>query len=1489
MAPHYLTTTAWLIVIVFIVDEVTSNSLFKLRVKRDKRPTGTPISLPIQSTSTDDVFLGGTGSIGSGFIQTNFDESSLTKLQVPGISPTSNVGFSPSIKDDDSLTTLQVPGVSRPSFSSADFDESSLTRLQVPGFSRPNVGASTTIDDDESLTKLQVPGISRPNTGSITSSLDEASLTQLQVPAVSRPNSGGFSPITSDDSSGKRQVSTTVRPAGSKFTAIDVDDADVKEIAAFVTTDLSKTLGRLRLVKIIEAETQDVAGKNYKLTLRLKNLSEDDGKHLICEVVVFDQSWTNTRIVRESDCSPTKAIPTSNDDIGLDVVNPFSISFPPNAVTEATPTKRQTPSTPRPIGGGYSPIDVDDDVKEIAVFAGTAITAKRNAGPAKVTKIVKAESQIVAGTNFKLTLELNQPSALVEKHIICDVVVFDQPWTKTRLLSEYSCKQNKNPSITTDSLVLDGKDKKSGSSSSSTGTDTLPKRETFSTSSLLTAKFSSVDVDDPDVKEVADFAMKVANTAAATSGHSAPVKLIKILKAEWQVVDAVSRNFKLTLELDDGAEESLLCVVSVLEESIWKNNSSWTNSRTLTESTCPFAKTLFFPLPFVYRNPNMGHKLIATILFLLIVMVLLIDTAALPAPEKRQFLPWIRPKREKIQASSPIKTSVSDSHGSNNSGPIGGDFSPIDVEDAEVKEIAQFATAAIASSRNSGPLRVTKIVKAESQAVAGTNYKLTLELTQLVSEGDIVCDVVVFDQPWTDTRILSESHCISNKNPSISSNELGLTSSTTVATPLTEAPKRQLPTVSRQIGGGFYPINVDDAGVKEMAAFAVSSIASSRNSGPAQLTRIATAESQIVAGTNYKLTLELHQPSAIVDKDIICKVVIFDQPWTKTRILSESNCTKNENPNDSIVETQSDGEFLTGIEQDTSNTPNKRHIPSSSISSNSGFFIPNPELTLVKKGQTSERLIGSGLTKTKVVDGQASKSKVAGTVGSLDDVSLVDLTETSFNDSQILSVGVPAQNGFSSINVNDPDVKDIASYAATAISSSRNTINLKLQKILSAETKTLDGTDFKLQYILTLELDHFIAGAKGENLLCKVIVFDQKGTEHRKMTDSLCLPIKNATITSADEVVIDASTPILSGFSAINVTSPDVAEMAEFATSVISSSKSGPVKLTEIVKAESQIHAAGRNYKLSVKLDNTAKEGSEGNLLCEVIVFYQTWTNTRILSESNCLPIKTSTVAGPRYVPRYKEDISLPVSQITVTPGPNVTDQFSPIDVNDAKVREIAAFATSAISANSDSGPVVLLRILRAESQVVAGKNYKLILELFGADRDILLCDVVVFDHPKKKTRVLTDSKCTSNKTPSVKIHDTPSSSTSAPTEIDFRNIDWTPFTKRQIPGIPTGLSTSGFTPVDVDNAEVKEMANFATSSINGASESPIILQLVKVVDAETKFLFGKNFKLILRVKNMVKGVEGENLLCEVVVFDQSWTNTRKLTESTCFGTRKNA
>jgi hypothetical protein len=241
------------------------------------------------------------------------------------------------------------------------------------------------------------------------------------------------------------------------------------------------------------------------------------------------------------------------------------------------------------------------------------------------------------------------------------------------------------------------------------------------------------------------------------------------------------------------------------------------------------------------------------------------------------------------------------------------------------------------------------------------------------------------------------------------------------------------------------------------------------------------------------------------------------------------------------------------------------------------------------------------------------------------------------------------------------------------------------------------------------------------------------------------------------------------------------------------------------------------------------------------------------------LPIKTIRVAGPRYVPRYTP----------ILRGVNSSDGFASLDVEDVKVKEIAAFASNSISANS--GPVTLLRILKAEAQTVAGKNYKLIIELIGTERDIQICDVVVFDQERSQTRILIDSKCNTDKTTSSKIPEVITeapvvSTTVSPPEVELKNNTDVIPNKRQVPGSSVGLNSNGFSPVDVNNPEVKEMANFATSSIS-ASDNPFILKLIKVVDAEAKFLFGKNFKLILRVKNMVKGADGDReMLCEVII-----------------------
>jgi hypothetical protein len=191
-------------------------------------------------------------------------------------------------------------------------------------------------------------------------------------------------------------------------------------------------------------------------------------------------------------------------------------------------------------------------------------------------------------------------------------------------------------------------------------------------------------------------------------------------------------------------------------------------------------------------------------------------------------------------------------------GFVGG-FSPAKVDDEEVLKMADFATTSVSANMNSGPVKLLKIVKAETQAVAGTNYKLNLELSGANSEV-IPCEVVVFHQPKTNTQKMIRSSC---------------------------TPKRK---TTRQVGvtapGGYSPINVNDVKVKEIASFATTAISANTNSGPVTLTKVVKAESQIVAGKNYKLTLELNG----AEGDILCEAIVFDQPWSNVRKLSESKC-----------------------------------------------------------------------------------------------------------------------------------------------------------------------------------------------------------------------------------------------------------------------------------------------------------------------------------------------------------------------------------------------------------------------------------------------------------------------------------------------------------------------------------------------------------------------------------------------------------------------
>ena len=84
--------------------------------------------------------------------------------------------------------------------------------------------------------------------------------------------------------------------------------------------------------------------------------------------------------------------------------------------------------------------------------------------------------------------------------------------------------------------------------------------------------------------------------------------------------------------------------------------------------------------------------------------------------------------------------------------PIPGGYTPADVNDPIVKEIAAFATVALSVSENAGQLKLIQIIKTEAQVVAGINFKLILELVTVSSyyPKSLIYQVIVFE--WTNTR-----------------------------------------------------------------------------------------------------------------------------------------------------------------------------------------------------------------------------------------------------------------------------------------------------------------------------------------------------------------------------------------------------------------------------------------------------------------------------------------------------------------------------------------------------------------------------------------------------------------------------------------------------------------------------------------------------------------------------------------------------------------
>lgn len=1170
--------------------------------------------------------------------------------------------------------------------------------------------------------------------------------------------------------------------------------------------------------------------------------------YMVCRVSVWDRAWLNDRQVTNISCDSLSLLADAEGD-----------STTP--ITDDSHKKKSNMllSAYQPVGADNPTTDsVSEQIEAYADFALAVVQDQSNDDEKlKIVKILASSIQVVQGKNIRLALEIASTNCKkdqsencsinnVKDYQVCNIQIWDQPWLHQKQVTELQCR----PKI-----------KKRTRARKSEDIDESPFVGPAPKSYLLGGPikinifkkptqrsqggFTTVSPTDTSVSEMADFA-----AAAISQSMNGPLSLLEVTSAAKQVIAGV--KYRMTVLLKGLDNEILSCNALVFDQS-------WTNTRQLSSFKC-----------------------------------------------KDQSKTVVQRKRRSTLEQQCIP----------------GGYCAVDLESDDVKEIASFAVTEISKSSNSGALRLVRITSALAQVVAGTNYRIGLRLTG--SSGSQNCEIEVFDQSWTRTRKLNTFHCVMDAVPpplpdsqlspaectpggfcsvdvegddakeiasfavtemNQSSNlepltlieitsafsqvgitgltykiDLRLNGSREYHNCLAEVFNQSQPTLVSSIcipdaaplqrssgesfseeeciSGAFCSVNLEDDDVKEIASFAVTRISQSSNSGPLTLVEITSALSQVVAGTNYKISMRLTGS----DGSQTCEIEVFDQPWTETRELNSFNCIPDPTSTPASEPECAPGSYCpVDLEDDNVRDIASFAVTKISQSSNSG------PLALLE--------ITSGFY--KIVAGTYYKISLRLIGPDQNHKCLIEVFDRSWTDTrtlnkfvcipddtplQIVTEAAPTEpecipGGYCREEIEDSVVKGIVSFAVSEMSKASNSRPLALVEIVSAFSQVVAGKNYKINLRLN---------GSGGTQTCEINVFDQPWTQTRRLETFSC--------------VLDAlprQTPLqrTGGYTEVEINDESVKEMASFTVAEISkSSNSGPLTLIEITSASKQI-VSGINYKLGLRLST-----ADGKLMCNAVIYDQSWTGTRKISSLNCVPESESESTTDDSNTLNKLDqtnqpnqrlggVHPATPEPEEIPSPNlgrseprcIPGGYCAVDLNDRNVKQIASFAVSEISKASNSGPLRLVKITSAFSQVVAGRNFKIGLQITGSEGS-QTCLIKVFDQPWTRTRKLETFTCTLDIAPS-------------PSPVP---------------------RTGGYTTVETDDESVREMASFAVAEISKSSNFGS-LTLVDITSASKQIVSGINYKIGLRLS----AADGHQN-CEVIIYDQSWTGKRKLTSFIC-------
>ncbi|XP_067681430.1 uncharacterized protein [Haliotis asinina] len=464
-------------------------------------------------------------------------------------------------------------------------------------------------------------------------------------------------------------------------TTVDVNRDDVQQMASFALTQLNTLLGSQNtLVSVVQAKTQVVAGIKYFLTLDIKNGKETQ----TCTVTVWSRVWLNDKQVTQHACTSR--------------------------------TKRDG------LVGATTSVNVTRTVLKMATYAVTTLNGLQGVHNS-LDQVISAKTQVVSGTNYFLKIRMSDGSQTQ----ICDVTIWDQPWSYMTQMTHHSCVNAKRRDIG------------------------------------MPGGLFNADINSPDVKNMTNFALGELNRL-----QGAQNSIIEVISAKTQVVAGM--NYFLKIRMSDGSQ------TQICDVTIW--DQPWTHMTQMTHHSCVNAKRRDIGMsggmlnadvnsPDVKNMANFALGEINGVQNAQNSMVQIISaktqvvagmnyilTMRLKEGDKTQICyvkiwsqPWLHRKEMTEHSCSQV---------TKRAGGLLGGVTNLNVNSGDIKEVAKFAVReinGIQGAQNS----LVKVVKAGYQVVGGFTYVLTLSL----KDGDKtqLCEVNVWSPAWTMARRLTDHHC----------------------------------------------------------------------------------------------------------------------------------------------------------------------------------------------------------------------------------------------------------------------------------------------------------------------------------------------------------------------------------------------------------------------------------------------------------------------------------------------------------------------------------------------------------------------------------------------------------------------------------------------------------------------------------------------------------------------------------------------------------